>query len=157
MLFAAVLFAGCATRSLDTSMQGDAATTQDLDAPDLVVIDLAGVDLVGADLRPAPITSVAIGDGCTLPPIQTEEGPQQGTCSDGMQCFSEAGYAPGGYCTQRCDMELQDCPAGSVCGSLPTNFCLKLCKKQSDCRMGYICDSELLPGVSVCSVPFPAG
>jgi len=60
---------------------------------------------------------------------------------------------PGGYCSQYCDLALQDCEAGSTCSNslFFTNapICLETCVLQTDCRSGYFC-ADMGPGPDVC-------
>jgi hypothetical protein len=60
---------------------------------------------------------------------------------------------PGGYCSEFCDMALDDCAAGSVCSDwffFPSGngICLDECVQQSDCRPGYSCTN--IGGNNVC-------
>jgi hypothetical protein len=52
---------------------------------------------------------------------------------------------PGGYCTQYCDLALDDCPAGSACGPNPVgsgDVCLQTCAAPGDCRPGFFCSGD---------------
>jgi hypothetical protein len=51
---------------------------------------------------------------------------------------------PGGYCSQFCDLQVNDCPSGSSCAdvlALPSGngVCLDNCNVNADCRSGYSC------------------
>ena len=61
-------------------------------------------------------------------------------CSGGL-CITEAlAGAPDGFCSQLCDVLLQDCPAGAVCAPAPFgDVCLSECVDSGDCRAGYHC------------------
>jgi hypothetical protein len=59
-------------------------------------------------------------------------------------CMSEqvVGFM-GGYCSEFCDLALNDCAPGSFC-SLPfspsgASVCVDLCAVDADCRLGYRC------------------
>jgi len=51
---------------------------------------------------------------------------------------------PGGYCSEYCDLSLNDCPSGSSCSDWlflqsGNGLCLKDCTTTADCRSGYDC------------------
>ena len=52
---------------------------------------------------------------------------------------------PGGYCSQYCDIGLNDCPSGSVCDNwfvANAPICLETCTGPADCRPGYFCTAQ---------------
>ncbi|MBL9024129.1 MAG: hypothetical protein JNL21_18190, partial [Myxococcales bacterium] len=92
-----------------------------------------------------PSACKGISPNCTSGPV-----PPGGPCQIHNQCTASDGdpycekFWPGGYCTEFCDLGLNDCAAGSVC----TNYlffpsgngtCMDECVNQSDCRPGYFC------------------
>lgn len=51
---------------------------------------------------------------------------------------------PGGYCSQFCELDADDCPVGSTCADLiffpsGAGLCMKSCELSTDCRPGYNC------------------
>ncbi len=48
---------------------------------------------------------------------------------------------PDGFCTEGCDLMLNDCPMGSFCipASPSEGFCVVSCQSDMDCRPGYTC------------------
>lgn len=60
-------------------------------------------------------------------------------------CFSELNYGwVGGYCAEFCDLNANDCAAGSVCVNFypfpsGAGTCMQSCAVDSDCRAGYYC------------------
>lgn len=141
------LAGGCASREL---MFGAGV---DLAAGDLGAVDLRGADLAGADLVAPDLASPpgAIGDGCQLPTMPESEGPQRGTCAEGLICFGSHLNAPGGYCSKLCSVET-DCPSTTTCPMFSGSICLKRCESASDCRQGYICDAGF-GTVKACTMP----
>lgn len=54
---------------------------------------------------------------------------------------------PGGYCSEYCDMQIGDCPAGSKCTDAfgtqsGSGTCMKDCVDDLDCRAGYLCNFD---------------
>jgi hypothetical protein len=63
-------------------------------------------------------------------------------------CFAEPDFGWGwedGYCSEYCDLALNDCSSGAVCADtgLPSGngVCLEACTTHTDCRSGYYCDA----------------
>lgn len=93
----------------------------------------------------------AVGSPCT----------QSSECASGVgaagfepHCFSELGMGyPGGMCSELCDVNENDCPAGTTCRSYPkdvqfsseTGLCRPDCTVDGDCREGYVCNSGCVP------------
>jgi len=54
---------------------------------------------------------------------------------------------PEGYCSEYCDLALNDCSSGAVCADtgLPSGngLCLDACTTHADCRAGYYCEAAL--------------
>ncbi len=63
-------------------------------------------------------------------------------------CIDQFNFGwPGGYCAEFCNLGTNDCPAGDVCSSYlffnsGNGLCLKTCALQTDCRVGYSCQSD---------------
>ena len=60
-------------------------------------------------------------------------------------CIDSFNYSwPLGYCSQFCDLLLNDCPTGSTCAEVfvlqsGSGVCLDDCSVSTDCRSGYTC------------------
>ncbi len=59
-------------------------------------------------------------------------------------CLSQAAFNyPGGYCSQFCDIGMDDCGGGAICtmGWVPIDsaVCLDTCLNTAECRQGYSC------------------
>ncbi len=76
--------------------------------------------------------------------------PVGGGCFIHQSCASTDGdpycidWWAGGYCTEFCDMSLDDCPSGSVCSDYQwfpsgNGLCMDECSQPSDCNPGYFC------------------
>ncbi len=85
-------------------------------------------------------------------------------CLTTTECFSNANDPvclsalnvgwPDGYCSQFCDMALNDCGAGAICTSnfvsnFATPVCLDTCATTAGCRTNYTCQNIGLP-MKVC-------
>lgn len=84
-----------------------------------------------------------VGDPCTT-----------GADCLNQQCFQQD-WAPGGYCSTSCRVDdINSCPVGTVCvrGLLANNAggCMRSCRTASDCRAGYVCQSERSSLTAVC-------
>jgi hypothetical protein len=67
-------------------------------------------------------------------------------------CFVEDFGFPGGHCSEWCDIQAQDCAAGSTCSqlyfggvALPEGLCLIACTSSADCPTGYTCSLDMQP------------
>lgn len=95
---------------------------------------------------------------------------QPGTGALGTQCFqpsdcdanqgdpicltSQLGFS-GGYCSEFCDLAMNDCPGDGQCADLGLSVngvCLDGCVTTLDCQPGYVCLDEGLP-MKVCDRP----
>lgn len=63
-------------------------------------------------------------------------------------CIDQFNFGwPGGYCTEFCDLDAPDCPAGTLCSPAPfflpsgNGLCLDTCPA-NDCRPGYFCSAQ---------------
>lgn len=65
---------------------------------------------------------------------------------------ADSGF-PDGYCAEWCDPAAQDCGAGATCVQLTelNGVCYATCDDESDCRDGYVCESEEDGGPTVCT------
>lgn len=83
-----------------------------------------------------------VGDACTT---SSDCGP--GTCLN-------RSWSPGGYCTTGCNIDNDLCPSGTTCvrGAIDGDLagCMRSCEKNSDCRTGYICQTERESLTPVC-------
>jgi hypothetical protein len=91
---------------------------------------------------------------CDVPSVTP--GPVGAPCTWNVECTSglctpEQGtsgptYWTGGSCTQDCASA--DCPSGATCMHFESDgsFCVASCATSSDCRSGYICNTDL-PGL----------
>ncbi|MEP7122803.1 MAG: PPC domain-containing protein [Byssovorax sp.] len=62
-------------------------------------------------------------------------------------CLSDAEGFPGGYCTEFCDLAVNDCAGDAVCAQLGFSvhgLCLDGCLTNGDCRPGYTCQDLML-------------
>lgn len=146
------LTAACVSRELAFGIGADLAK-HDASNPDLSDVDLAGADLSGVDLVKPDLSAPpgVLGDGCQLPTVLESEGPQRGTCAEGLFCFGSHLNAPGGYCSKFCTVDA-DCPPEAACPFLNGSLCLKRCNTVADCREGYICDKGF-GTVNLCTSP----
>jgi hypothetical protein len=124
--------------SCDTSkgtVETDCSSFTDDDGDDLV-------DCADPDCQALP--ACAPGDGAVGEPCLAHVD-CEATAGDDPTCVSAArsnGNMPGGYCTEQCDVEDDDCPAGSLCvGFSDVAICLVECADSGDCRPGYECTS----------------
>jgi hypothetical protein len=70
-----------------------------------------------------------------------------GECFSNMNdpiCLSQVTFNyPGGYCSQFCNLQADDCGSGAICtkGWVPINgaVCLDTCVNANECRPGYSC------------------
>ena len=99
---------------------------------------------------------------CEAPPGMTPTGqPCAGAfeCAsnnDDPYCISEQQGFPQGYCSEECNLMMDDCAGDAVCVDVNNGFalCLDGCVADADCQApGYEC-APLAPGVSVC-LPTP--
>jgi hypothetical protein len=66
-------------------------------------------------------------------------------------CFRESGGSPGGYCSEACNLTVDDCAAGSFCADFGgVGDCLKSCTVSTDCRAGYTCQMAGTTGRMAC-------
>lgn len=94
-------------------------------------------------------TACASSFSCMPGPV-----PSGNPCQIHSQCAADANdpYCidqshegwPGGYCSQFCDLDADDCPVGSTCADLiffpsGAGLCMKACQLTTDCRPGYSC------------------
>lgn len=146
------LVGGCVERELAFGGGGGDLAKSDFQSDDLTRVDLstdlAGADLLTPDLAPPP---GVIGDGCRLPTVLESEGPQRGTCAEGLICFGSHLNAPGGYCSKLCSVD-SDCPPEAACPVYSGSICLKRCASVKECREGYICDKGF-GTVTLCTMP----
>jgi cysteine-rich repeat protein len=82
----------------------------------------------------------------------------QSTAGNDPFCIEENQFDfPLGYCSEFCDVNIQDCSAGAICldaiGAGPTaGLCFDSCTVNSDCRPGYTCQDGTDAGPLVCFV-----
>lgn len=82
-----------------------------------------------------------IGDSCST----------SNDCPTGTVCDTDS---PSGYCLAAgCELD-DECPEKSVCVEFTKTqrYCLKKCKKDSDCRGGYSCRSDVPATTPFCYV-----
>jgi hypothetical protein len=93
-----------------------------------------------------PLPDTTTGDACAS---DTDCGGAAGTCQTQLPvsgfggAFGQTTPAPGGYCSQPCQEDL-DCGAGGLCtgGVLGGGYCFKPCAAVTDCREGYVCEAR---------------
>ena len=84
---------------------------------------------------------LAVGSACQL------HNECQASANDPF-CIDQFHFGwPGGYCAEFCNLAANDCPNGDVCSaflffSSGNGLCLKTCSVQTDCRVGYFCQSD---------------
>jgi hypothetical protein len=61
----------------------------------------------------------------------------------GADCIGDAEGWDGGYCTQDCNPNAQDCPEGDVCSG--AGLCFRSCENTDDCRDDYVCGGGNFP------------
>jgi len=69
-------------------------------------------------------------------------------------CLESVNGWPGGYCSEFCDLNNDDCPADAVCANLGLSVngvCLDSCTVDGDCRSNYSCQNKGL-ATKVCAV-----
>jgi hypothetical protein len=97
---------------------------------------------------------IALGQAC----FGNFGGPNECSSSDGDPvCLSDFGGFPGGYCSEFCDVALQDCPGDGLCAEWDAlgngdvyPICLDGCATAAECRPGYTC-TDLGGGQLACT------
>lgn len=67
-----------------------------------------------------------------------------GSCDSSDDCVERCERGedfPGGTCTVSC-LDDGDCPGGTLCVDEEGGICLLRCDLTSECRLGYICDTQ---------------
>jgi hypothetical protein len=147
-----VCFKSCAT-TLDcpagTECVNDGGDLYCDKAPEVNCQDYADNDFDGLTDCEDP-TACATSPSCTsgpgAPGVPCQIHNQCQATGNDPFCISQFDFGwPGGYCSEYCDLALNDCPAGSVCDSWFFNpsgkgQCLDQCVTSVDCRPGYFCN-----------------
>ena len=138
-------FAGC---SDDDKQSGKDSGPADQRVVDQQVDQQSKPDLpVKADQGTSQWPDTWVGKPCTSA-ANCSAGGAQAKCASGGDWVW-----PGGYCTQDCDPQNDQCPEGTHCEEFADTgknpfYCIKNCKiKGTDCRdsEGYVC--AVIPGV----------